>query len=152
MADQQRLTNTLIELIKIYSPSGEEDAMDFAVSRKLGFLSLEMIHDSYKNAIAKRPGAGQPLLLSAHLDTVEPGRGIKPIVDSDILRPDCSTILGGDCKAGVAIVLEVLAGVQESCQSNPGGLGRIHLPRRRRVGGSRSSGFRHVIGQRGNRV
>ena len=118
MADQQRLTNTLIELIKIYSPSGEEDAMDFAVSRKLGFLGLEMIHDSCKNAIAKRPGAGQPLLLSAHLDTVEPGRGIKPIVDSDILRPDCSTILGGDCKAGVAIVLEALAGVQESGQGN----------------------------------
>lgn len=79
MADQQRLTHTLIEPIKIYSPSGEEDAMDFAASRKLGFLSLEVIHDSYKNVIAKRPGSGQPLLLAAHLDTVEPGRGIKPI-------------------------------------------------------------------------
>ena len=118
MADQQRLTNTLIELIKIDSPSGEEDAMDFAVSRKLGSLGLEVIHDSYKNVIAKLPGAGQPLLLSAHLDTVEPGRGIKPIVDGDILHSDGSTILGGDCKAGVAIVLEALAGVQVSGQSN----------------------------------
>ena len=118
MADQQRLTHTLIEPIKIYSPSGEEDAMDFAASRKLGFLSLEVIHDSYKNAIAKRPRAGQSLLLSARLDTVEPGHGIKPIVDSDILRPGGSTILGGDCKAGAAIVLEALAGVQESGQGN----------------------------------
>ena len=118
MADQQRLTNTLIELINIDSPSGEEDAMDFAVSRKLASLGLEVIHDSYKNVIAKLPGAGKPLLLSAHLDTVEPGRGISPIVDGDTLRSDGSTILGGDCKAGVAIILEALAGVEESGQGN----------------------------------
>ena len=113
MADQQRLTNTLIELIKIYSPSGEEDAMDFAVSRKLGFLGLEMINDSYKNAIAKRPGAGQSLLLSAHLDTVEPGRGVKPSVEGDRIVSDGSTILGGDCKAGVAAILEALESLKE---------------------------------------
>ena len=114
MADQERLISTLIELIKIDSPSGEEDAMDREVSRKLASLGLEVIHDSYKNVIAQLPGAGQPLLLSAHLDTVEPGRGIKPIIDGDILRSDGSTILGGDCKAGVAIVLEALTAVVES--------------------------------------
>ncbi len=118
MADQTRLTNTLIELIKIDSPSGEEDDMDLVVSHRLASLGLEVSHDSYQNVIARLDGTGQPLLLSAHLDTVEPGRGIKPIVDGDVLRSDGSTILGGDCKAGVAIVLEALAAVRESGEPN----------------------------------
>ncbi len=118
LANQKRLTNTLIELIEIDSPSGEEDAMDQAVSQRLASLGLEVSLDSYNNVIAKLPGSGNPLLLSAHLDTVEPGRGIKPVVDGEVLRSDGTTILGADCKAGVAVVLEALAAVQESGSEN----------------------------------
>ena len=114
MADKDRLTNTLIELIKIDSPSGEEDAIDHEVSARLSRLGLEVTHDGYNNIIAYLPGNGEPVLLSAHLDTVEPGRGIKPIIDGDVLRSDGSTILGGDCKAGLAIVLEALTAAKES--------------------------------------
>ena len=81
MADQERLVTTLMELIKIDSPSGEEDAMDAEVSTRLESLGLKVSHDSYNNVIAQLPGEGLPIMLSAHLDTVEPGRGIKPIVD-----------------------------------------------------------------------
>jgi tripeptide aminopeptidase len=45
---------------------------------------------------------------------VEPGRGINPVLEGDTLRSDGTTILGGDCKAGLAIVLEALACVVES--------------------------------------
>ena len=114
MADRQRLIETLIELIRIDSPSGEEDAMDAEVSARLSALGLAVEHDDYNNIVARLEGAGEPLLLSAHLDTVEPGRGIQPVLDGDILRSDGTTILGGDCKAGVAIVLEALACVAES--------------------------------------
>ena len=38
MADQTRLVKTLIDLIKIDSPSGEEDAMDLEVSSRLEAL------------------------------------------------------------------------------------------------------------------
>ena len=114
MADQERLVKTLMELIRIDSPSGEEDAMDAEVSSRLESLGLTVSHDSYNNVIAKLPGEGAPVMLSAHLDTVEPGRGIKPMVDGGVLRSDGSTILGGDCKAGVAIVLEGLAAAMES--------------------------------------
>jgi tripeptide aminopeptidase len=113
LADQERLVKTLMELIKIDSPSGEEDAMDAEVSARLESLGLQVSHDSFNNIIAKLPGEGPPIMLSAHLDTVEPGRGIKPIVDGGVLRSDGSTILGGDCKAGVAIVLEGLAAAKE---------------------------------------
>jgi len=114
LADQERLVKTLMELIKIDSPSGEEDAMDAEVSTRLESLGLKVSHDSYNNVIAQLPGEGLPIMLSAHLDTVEPGRGIKPIVDGGVVRSDGSTILGGDCKAGVAIVLEGLAAANES--------------------------------------
>ena len=114
MADRQRLIETLIDLIRIDSPSGEEDAIDAEVSARLAALGLAVEHDAYGNIVARLDGIGEPLLLSAHLDTVEPGRGIQPVLDGDTLRSDGATILGGDCKAGVAIVLEALACVAES--------------------------------------
>ena len=113
LADQERLVKTLIDLIKIDSPSGEEDAMDREVSSRLEALGLKVSHDSYNNVIANLAGQGQPVMLSAHLDTVEPGRGIKPTVDGGVLRSDGSTILGGDCKAGVAAILEGLESVAD---------------------------------------
>ena len=114
MPDRQRLIDTLTHLIRIDSPSGEEDAMDLEVSSRLTSLGLSVEHDSYNNIVARLEGVGQPVLLSAHLDTVEPGRGIKPQLDGDTLRSDGTTILGGDCKAGVSIVLEALACVAET--------------------------------------
>ena len=114
MADRDRLVNTLVELIRIDSPSGEEDAMDEAVSARLKSLGLTVSHDSYNNVIAKLLGEGEPVMLSAHLDTVEPGRGIKPVVDGDLIRSDGTTILGGDCKSGVSMILESLTSVVES--------------------------------------
>jgi tripeptide aminopeptidase len=47
------------------------------------------------------------------METVEPGRGIQPIVSGDRIHTDESTVLGGDCKAGVAAILEGLEAVGE---------------------------------------
>ena len=120
MPDRQRLTQTLIDLIRIDSPTGEEDAIDAHLSNVLANLGATVRHDSYGNLVATLPGtngAGDPpVMLSAHMDTVEPGRGIKPSLDPDgeTLRSDGTTILGGDCKAGVAIVLEGLTSAIEN--------------------------------------
>ena len=120
MANRDRLVRTLIDLIRIDSPSGEEDEMDREVSSRLKALGLSVHHDAFNNVIAKLHGEGEPVILSAHLDTVEPGRGIKPLVDGDLIRSDGTTILGGDCKAGVSMILESLTSVIES--------GEAHLP------------------------
>ncbi len=120
MANRERLVETLMTLIRIDSPTGEEDAMDREVSARLETLGFTVRHDSYGNVVAKIDGAGEPIMLSAHLDTVEPGRGIQPRLDGDLLRSDGTTILGGDCKAGIAIVLEALTATRES--------GQTHLP------------------------
>ena len=114
MADRERLVKALVELIRIDSPTGEEDEIDRAVTARLQALGCRVEHDAFGNIIAKRDGVGEPVLLSAHLDTVEPGRGIRPQLAGDTLRSDGSTILGGDCKAGLAIALEALAAVRDA--------------------------------------
>ena len=119
MVDRQRLTQTLMDLIRIDSPTGEEDAIDADLTGRLTALGATVQHDAYGNLVANLPGSDggerNPVMLSAHMDTVEPGRGIKPRLDSDgeTLRSDGSTILGGDCKAGLAIVLEGLTAAAE---------------------------------------
>jgi len=120
MANRERLVESLVSLIQIDSPTGEEDEMDREVSARLQNLGFTVKHDAYGNVIARLDGTGEAVILSAHLDTVEPGRGIRPRLEGDILRSDGTTILGGDCKAGVAIVLEALTSVVES--------GAPHLP------------------------
>jgi tripeptide aminopeptidase len=46
--------------------------------------------------------------MSAHMDTVVPGRGVKPLVEGDIIRTDGTTILGGDDKSGCAVIIETI--------------------------------------------
>ena len=120
MANRERLVESLVSLIQIDSPTGEEDEMDREVSARLQGLGFTVKHDAYGNVIARLDGTGEAVILSAHLDTVDPGRGIRPRLEGDMLRSDGTTILGGDCKAGVAIVLEALTSVVES--------GSPHLP------------------------
>ena len=112
MINRDRLVNTFLDLVKIDSPSGEEDQIAVDLMRRLDDLGLNAERDDYGNVIAG-DGRPDPLLFSAHMDTVEPGRGIKPRVEGERISSDGTTILGGDCKAGVAAILEGLESVKE---------------------------------------
>ena len=125
MINRERLKNFLIELIKIDSLSRREYDVAMRLKSELEELGAEltidnageMVGGNVGNLIAKFPGtvpASQPLLLSAHMDTVVPGEGIVPILDGDILRTDGTTVLGGDDKSGVAIICEVLRVIKEN--------------------------------------
>lgn len=59
---------------------------------------------------------GKPVLFSAHMDTVSPGRRIKPIIDeaNGIIKSDGTTILGSDDKAGIAALLEAMRIIKEN--------------------------------------
>jgi tripeptide aminopeptidase len=110
--DRDRLVQTFLDLVRIDSPSGEEDAMAEAIAQRLTALGAEVLHDTFGNLIARLGADGEPFLLSAHMDTVEPGRGIRPVIEGDTIRTDGSTILGGDPKAGIAAILEALTAVR----------------------------------------
>jgi tripeptide aminopeptidase len=69
--------------------------------------------DELGNVLARLPGLGTPLLLAAHMDTVMPGRGIKPVVRDGVVYSDGTTILAADDKSGVAVILELLQTIVE---------------------------------------
>ena len=115
MINQNRLVKTFCDIVKIDSPSNEEEAMALEMCARLGKLGFNIERDTHGNIIASEDG-DKPLLLSAHLDTVEPGRGIRPSIDGDRIVSDGTTILGGDCKAGVAAILEALESLKEDNQ------------------------------------
>lgn len=95
------------------SPSGEEEKIAKVLMTKLKDLGGKVEQDSYGNVIAKFNGSGDPIMLNAHMDTVEPGRGIKPIIKGDKITSDGKTVLGSDPKAGVAVILETLTSLKE---------------------------------------
>ena len=48
------------------------------------------------------------MMLTAHLDTVESTRELKPVVHADRITSGGDTILGGDCRLGVAVLCDLL--------------------------------------------
>ena len=112
MIDQERLVNSFCEMVRIDSPSDEEEEVAKHLTERLTQLGFHVQRDAHGNVIASEEG-DDPLLLSAHMDTVEPGRGIKPEVQGDRIVSDGTTILGGDCKAGVSAILEGLQSVKD---------------------------------------
>ena len=119
MINRDRLVRTFCDLVRIDSPTGEEEAVSVDLQRRLEALGLSATRDDYGNLIAG-DGSADPLMLSAHMDTVEPGRGVSPMVEGDRILTDGSTILGGDCKAGVAAILEALESMKEDGAAHRG--------------------------------
>lgn len=124
MVQPQRLSDTFLQLVRIDSPSREEQEIADFLKNQLLDLGAEVAFDkadesvggTVGNLIAWFPGKVDvaPLLLSAHMDTVEPGRGIRPVFEDGIFRSSGDTILGSDDKSGIAIILEVLRTLKET--------------------------------------
>ncbi len=116
--DRDRLADTFRKLVSIDSPSREEKGVADCIRKILKEeTGAEVIEDRSKsqtgsesgNIIARIPGTEKvaPLFFNAHMDTVEPGRGIRAVLKDGIFRSDGSTVLGADDKAAVAILIEV---------------------------------------------
>jgi tripeptide aminopeptidase len=119
-----RLKSLLLELLRIDSLSRMEREIALRLKRELEAVGAEVRIDAaggevggnVGNLIARIRGTvpdAPPLLLSAHMDTVAPGEGVRPVVDADLIRSDGTTILGGDDKSGLAIICEVARSLRE---------------------------------------
>lgn len=129
MIDAERLRALFLELVRIDSLSRREGRIAARLAAELRELGAEVEFDGagaavggeVGNLIAHVPGAaaGEPLLLCAHMDTVEPGTGVVPIVEGDVVRTDGTTVLGGDDKSGIAIVCECVRVCRERGLPHP---------------------------------
>ncbi len=127
--NEKRMLDTFVELVKIDSESMDEKAVAARLEKEFKKLGAKVVFDSAHkktggncgNLIAKFPGTVKKpaFLLSSHMDTVKPGKGIKPKVGKTTVTSDGTTILGADCKSGIAVILETMRVITENKLPHP---------------------------------
>lgn len=149
--DPERLFALFTELVRIDSESGgERRVSDYikGLCTELGFAVREdgagrQTGGECGNLFVGVPGSGfqelEPIILNAHMDTVAPGVGIIPVDAGDRFVSRSDTVLGADCKVGIAAILAAAEAVSESglphralqlvftVQEEPGLLGVRHM-------------------------
>ncbi len=147
----ERLFALFTELVRIDSESGGERRVSDYIKgfcTELGFAVREDGAGRHTggecgNLFVEVPGSGfqelEPIILNAHMDTVAPGVGIIPADAGDRFVSRSDTVLGADCKVGIAAILAAAKAVRESglphralqlvftVQEEPGLLGVRHM-------------------------
>ncbi len=124
MIDQERLLNEFLELVQIDSETKDEGKIAEVLKQKFSGLGLEVIEDDARektghgagNLICTLPGTKEgvdPIYFTSHMDTVVPGKGVKPSIKDGYVVTDGTTVLGADDKAGLAVMLEVIRVLKE---------------------------------------
>jgi len=104
------LVRIFCDLVRIHSESGNEEVfLRYLAPLFRERLDADCALGGDGNLIARVPSRGcdsdEPIMLAAHADTVKPGVGIEPVIESGVIRSDGSTILGADNKAAIAEIL-----------------------------------------------
>lgn len=98
-----------MQIVQIDSVSGEEkDMSNHLVDFFTQVCECKPVKDTYNNVFIQSNGEGEPLLLCAHMDTVEPGRGIVPILKDGTITSSGDTILAADNKAAIAAIMSAV--------------------------------------------
>lgn len=124
MIDERRLCGEFAELVAIDSPSFGERKMADRVKEKLSVLGFQVYEDKAGGHYGSDTGnvygflkgtiPGDPILLSAHLDTVPPAVGKKAVFHEDgRITGSGDTVLGSDDIAGIVEILEGIRHLQE---------------------------------------
>lgn len=118
MVNKERIVETFLSFVHTDSHSRDERAMADLVRRLCEEIGAgveeddagEAVGGNAGNVIARLPGTlpGRPFMLSAHMDTVTPGEGVRATLEDGKVRTDGTTILGGDDKAGCAVLIETM--------------------------------------------
>ena len=123
MVNQQRISDEFMRQAAIDSPSFHEAAMAEYLQQRFEKLGAtvefddagKQIGSDTGNLIARIPGKkpGEPLLLSAHMDTVTPAKDVTPVLKNGIFTSAGDTILGGDDKSGIVEIIEAIEVLNE---------------------------------------
>lgn len=125
LVNQDRLVNEFIELVQVDSETGYEAEIAEVLKQKFNELGLEVVEDEAKektghganNLICTLKGTKEgvdTIYFTSHMDTVVPGKGIKPSIKDGYIVSDGTTILGSDDKAGLAAMLEAIQVLKEN--------------------------------------
>lgn len=123
MINRQRIIDEFTKQAAIDSPSCKEAAIADYLEQRLRQLGAKVEFDDVGakigsesgNLIAKFPGtkAGEPLLISLHMDTVTPAENVEPVLHNGIFTSAGETILGADDKAGIVEAIEAIEVLRE---------------------------------------
>ncbi|MFT3985263.1 MAG: M20/M25/M40 family metallo-hydrolase [Lachnospiraceae bacterium] len=117
---RERLIQTFTELVSIDSPSLREGKAAIHIKRKFEELGIGLEADEGGKRCGSDTGnlyayvkgtlSGEPVLLSAHMDTVAPALGKKAVLHSDgRITSDGTTVLGADDMAGITSIYEAVS-------------------------------------------
>lgn len=130
MINEERLLKEFLELVQVDSETKNEAEIAKVLKQKFSELGVEVVEDDTTattghgagNLICTLKGSKEQvdtIYFTSHMDTVVPGKGIKPSIKDGYVVTDGTTILGADDKAGLAVMLEVVRVLKE--QSIPHG-------------------------------
>ncbi|MFS0687620.1 M20/M25/M40 family metallo-hydrolase [Sporosarcina sp. 179-K 8C2 HS] len=121
----QRLLDEFFELVQIDSETKHEEGIVTVLKEKMENLGFTVVEDDSKDATGHGAGnliatlkgtveGADPIYFTCHMDTVVPGKGIKPELREDgYVYSDGTTILGADDKAGIAALFEMARVLKE---------------------------------------
>lgn len=123
--NRERLIKLLLDLVVIDSHSKEEREVADYLTRYCRALGADVVEDDAGAKVGGNAGnllvtfkgtapALPPIFLSAHMDTVVPGKGVRPRIEGGRIVTDGTTVLGGDDKSGLAAILEAINTLRES--------------------------------------
>lgn len=123
MINQQRIIDEFATQAAIDSPSYKEGEIAAYLTKRLEQIGATVEFDSAGakvgsetgNLLARIPGtkAGEPLLISVHMDTVTPAENVVPVLNNGIFTSAGETILGADDKAGIVEAIEAIEVLRE---------------------------------------
>ena len=125
MINEERLLQEFLELVQIDSETKNEGQIAKVLKDKFSQLGLDVYEDNAKevtgfgagNLICTLPGTKEgvdTIYFTSHMDTVVPGKGVKPSIKDGYVVTDGTTILGADDKTGLSVMLEVIRVLKEN--------------------------------------
>jgi tripeptide aminopeptidase len=131
MISSHEVAEFFLTIVKINSPSFKEKNLgDFLTKffSELGFTvkrdkASSQVKGNMDNLIvplfkSELSEGHLKLILAAHLDTVEPTDGLKPVIEGGVIRSNGQTILGADDKAGVAALMALAKDMAEAGETD----------------------------------
>ncbi|MED4463768.1 tripeptidase T [Metabacillus fastidiosus] len=125
MINKERLLEEFLQLVQIDSETKHEAEIAQVLKAKFTELGLHVYEDDTTgitghgagNLICTLEGTKEdadPIYFTSHMDTVVPGKKVKPSIKDGYIVTDGTTILGADDKTGLSAMFEAIKVIKEN--------------------------------------